>query len=111
MNADQEPVAHVEALKQAYPRIFKNGIDLDVWFPRGWTAIMNRLCAAIDGLLDDGQASRFRVEQVKEKFGSLRFYYSVAGKSKLTVDISGQGSHFRASTMPRYRQPFLAQGQ
>lgn len=88
MNEDEQQMAHVTALQHAYPRLFQ--------------------CAEIDSLLDDAQAGQFRVEQVKEKFGSLRFYYSFAGKSKLTVDGIRRGGHFRASTAPQYRPPFPA---
>ena len=108
MNEDEQQMAHVTALQHAYPRLFQKGSPLGIWFPPGWNAILYSLCAGIDSFLDDAQAGQFRVEQVKEKFGSLRFYYSFAGKSKLTVDVVRRRGHVTASTAPRYRKPFPA---
>ena len=41
----------------------------------------------IDALLDDGEADTFRVEQIKEKFGSLRVYVTLADHYDVVGDI------------------------
>ncbi|AMO23672.1 hypothetical protein GCM10027034_37500 [Ramlibacter solisilvae] len=107
--SDKAQEAHVGALLTAFPRLLRRASRSDIGFPPGWGAILHDLCAAIDHLLDDGQARRFRVEQVKEKFGVLRFYYSVDRKRAVAVDIVGPDGHFRASAAPRHRQLFPAQ--
>lgn len=40
----------------------------------GWHPLIEKLCADIKSVLKEDDM--FRVEQVKEKFGTLRFYYS-----------------------------------
>lgn len=65
------------ALIAAFPRLFR-GQQPRVWshVPPGWAGILHKLCGDIDKLLDDGLARRFKVQQIKEKFGTLRFYWS-----------------------------------
>lgn len=108
MENEDEKFAHVEALRAAYPRLFAKGTTIEVWFPRGWTSIVNALCSFLDVLLDDAQAAQFRVEQVKEKFGTLRFYYSVGGEAAVTADIHLPKGVLRLRTQPTYPQPFPA---
>lgn len=40
----------------------------------GWSAIVEALFTGVDALLNDDQEKFFRVEQVKEKSGTLRLY-------------------------------------
>lgn len=108
VNPENEAMAHVFALQRAYPRLFDKGSPLGVWYPKGWDHTLHQLCGAIDALLDDGQTKLFRVDQVKEKFGTLRFYYSVAGQTKLTVDVLLPEQHLRAANSPKYRTGFPA---
>lgn len=103
-----ETTPYVNALRAAYPRLFGKGSPLGVWYPEGWDRVLHRLCATIDAFLDDRQAEMFRIDQVKEKFGTLRFYYSVAGRTKLTVDVLGPEQHLRAANSPKYRKGFPA---
>ena len=58
-----------------YPTMLGNvycGFDA----PNGWQHLLEELCADLDTL----NFPRLRVAQVKEKFGSLRFYIDIAGK-------------------------------
>lgn len=64
-------------LIERFPRLLR-GAQPAVWshVPDGWAEVVKTLFAGIDGLLSDEQAKCFRVEQLKEKFGTLRVYVS-----------------------------------
>ena len=66
-----------QQLMERFPRLFR-GAQPAVWshVPAGWKGIVGTLFNGIDALLDDEQAKSFRVEQIKEKFGTLRLYLS-----------------------------------
>lgn len=60
-----------------YPRLFhgsKPRAHSDI--QPGWKALVDGLCYRIDGMLTEEQARRFAVKQIKEKLGTLRFYFS-----------------------------------
>ncbi|WP_298933333.1 hypothetical protein [uncultured Ramlibacter sp.] len=93
MTIEEPPSEHVKQLRDAYPRLLQTIGPVGMWFPPGWTRVVEDLCKALDALLTDAQAAQFQVEQVKEKYGSLRFYYSVAGQADAHVDIHDRGAH------------------
>ena len=65
----------MKPLMDKYPRLFQGEPSLlGLGLPLGWFAIMDEALAQIDALLDDEQASKFSVDQVKEKFGVLRVH-------------------------------------
>jgi hypothetical protein len=103
---DKSGCPHVQALMLAYPRLLAKAPHSEVWFPTGWVSILNALCSFIDVLLDDKQASRFQVVQVKETFGTLRFYYSVDGLRGLTADIHLCGGLMRLGVDQAHPHPF-----
>lgn len=108
MDIDEE-YGRVNALMSQYPRLFQRPApSLEVWYPRGWEQLMQRLCTDLNGLLDDKQAARFRVDQVKEKYGTLRFYYAVGSRSKVNVDVAYPGEHERIVTSPKITGGFPA---
>lgn len=73
-----------DELYRKYPKIFRQkdlpmdqtcmcwGIDTG----DGWYRLLDRLCAAIQSYIDggDGKIGQVEAVQVKEKFGTLRFY-------------------------------------
>lgn len=64
-----------------YPRVFADFSD-EVFseIPEGWTVLVDQMCKQLDGILksmDPNHATVFTVMQIKEKFGSLRFYYHI----------------------------------
>lgn len=85
-----------EEIEARYPRVFGSGTKSDdpnqsfgtvAWeFGYGWDTLIENLAAAIDReiehdpslLIEDHENGKFafKVEQMKEKFGTLRFYYS-----------------------------------
>ena len=74
-NTSSDP--ELQKLIERFPRLFR-GAQPAVWshVPVGWSAIVETLFTGVDALLNDDQAKSFRVEQLKEKFGTLRLYVS-----------------------------------
>ena len=60
-----------DKFKGRWPMMFKD-VECWFWLPAGWEQIVWDLCEKIEPLADD----EFRVTNVKEKFGGLRFYVS-----------------------------------
>jgi hypothetical protein len=86
-----------EYFPKVYPKIFQGrygGIDCDA----GWFNILNLLCqniqSHIDWTIKQGKpVDQVVVAQVKEKFGTLRFYYNggdqyIQGLVSMAEDIS-----------------------
>lgn len=74
-NISKDP--ELQKLVERFPRLFR-GAQPAIWshVPMGWKGIVQTLFTSIDALLTDEQARWFRVEQIKEKFGTLRLYIS-----------------------------------
>ena len=74
-NISSDP--ELQKLIERFPRLFR-GVQPSVWshVPVGWTDIVGTLFTGIDALLNDDEAKCLRVEQIKEKFGTLRLYLS-----------------------------------
>jgi hypothetical protein len=99
---------HLQQLIQRYPRLFHSkppGVESSI--EPGWYALMDELCAGIDQLLTDEQAKKFKVLQIKEKFGALRFYFSAGRMRDVHVDIVGSEgpSSFATKTKPKSSFP------
>ena len=61
----------------------------------GWYEILDSMCAEITkAFADEGRAVDLIVDQIKEKFGTLRFYYHFEGQKPgiSAIDFLGQGS-------------------
>jgi hypothetical protein len=101
-----------EEIEARYPRVFGSGthspdqsIGTVYWeFGYGWDTLIENLAAAIDReiemdpslAVDDPENGKFafKVQQMKEKFGTLRFYYSggndrIHGLVDMTEQLSG----------------------
>lgn len=64
-----------DALSGRYPRIFvgkHGGFDTG----DGWYNLLDLLSARIQAHVDAGKCPQVEAEQVKEKYGGLRFYYT-----------------------------------
>lgn len=60
-----------------YPRLFHGATPRAQSFVQpGWKTLVDDLCFRIDGMLTDEQAKLFAVRQIKDKLGTLRFYFS-----------------------------------
>jgi hypothetical protein len=80
MYRDHDYEAFVKRLEETYPKMFAGRYG-GVAVGTGWWPIIESLCANIQSHIDwrvkQGQdISQVEVEQIKEKFGGLRFYYS-----------------------------------
>lgn len=65
-------------IQEKYPRLYGRGVRCGFSCPEGWLTLVEELSASIDHLLEnwvpEGKYLEVTVEQVKEKFGGLRFY-------------------------------------
>jgi hypothetical protein len=83
MNEDQEFIDYekfAKSMEDKYPKMF-SGKYGGFAVGKGWYPILNLLCANIQSHIDwrvkQGQdIAQVEVNQIKEKFGGLRFYYS-----------------------------------
>ena len=83
MNEDQEFIDYekfAKSMEEKYPKMF-NGKYGGFAVGKGWYPILKILCSNIQQHIDwrvkQGQEiAQVEVEQIKEKFGGLRFYYS-----------------------------------
>jgi hypothetical protein len=81
-----------------YPLTYKNAEVGTFWeCPEGWVDILDKMSAEIEEILKDSYASYpptesqpgICVEQIKEKFGGLRFYYlCISDDEKLWDKVS-----------------------
>ena len=66
-------------LIKAYPNLFHPpgaGPEVARGYPacgRGWRGILNSACAKIEAAITEGES--FKVVQIKERLGTLRFYW------------------------------------
>lgn len=75
---------HVRALCEAYPLIFRDchadatetGVYWDFECGDGWYSLIDNLCKCIQTYITNNKCEQITAIQVKEKFGTLRFYYS-----------------------------------
>lgn len=74
-----------DALIQKYPALFELIVqrreEAPYWPLRcdnGWFTLIDTLCAALTWDIEHGGGPQIRVRQIKEKFGTLRFYVTPA---------------------------------
>jgi hypothetical protein len=82
-----EARVRLNALPARYPRLFPDGPP--PWgfeVGDGWCPLLETLCARLDTLLAQAPGALMRVEQVKEKFATLRFYYALEGADAATAE-------------------------
>ena len=83
-----------EALCAKYPKIFanRNGDMRETCMcwgfecGDGWYTLLDELCEKLTVLVDKGVASKIIADQVKEKYGTLRFYVSTEGDPHMIVE-------------------------
>lgn len=84
----------VKALSRRYPYLF-GATPLGISIAPGWLAIVARLCARIDAVLDPAEKSRVRIVQIKEKLGGLRVYWdsrpTPPGTDESDTAVPGRG--------------------
>ena len=90
-------------LEAKYPYMFQKDKHIGINIARGWFPMFSELCAEIDHQLGDDKQGFFW-RQVKEKFGSGRFYYAFGStKQPMRIDIVGDDGvmSFKAESKPR----------
>lgn len=77
-------------IEARYPYMF-SGWNIGISIPRGWISIFEKLCNEIDDLLGSDKGG-FHWTQCKEKFGSARWYWEMAGvKAAVHIDVVTPG--------------------
>jgi len=66
--------------RSKYPLTYGLGVYCGFWAPEEWDSIISRLSERIERYLEENPIPEFRVDQVKEKFGGLRFYVNVSNE-------------------------------
>ncbi len=99
-----------EDVAEDYPRVFKAGRPrCGFGVGKGWEVLVRELCQGIEDLLPE--ESDFSVQQVKEKFGGLRFYLSGAPSwYHLTVRGAESSSYQTCETCGKYGSPKTPDG-
>jgi hypothetical protein len=64
----------VKELEEKYPKMFEHKYGGIATGP-GWWPLVESLCQLIQQHCDHNECPQVVIEQVKEKFGGLRFYY------------------------------------
>jgi len=85
-------------------RVLGGNISCGFGLPKGWYPLVDKLCESIEPLLDElakenakiDEDISFQVDQVKEKFGGLRFY--VSGANDKIYDLIGKAEDISMST-------------
>ncbi len=78
-------------LAQRFPYMFA-GKNLGIGISKGWMPMFENLCAQIDAILGEDKLG-FHWRQVKEKFGSGRFYWSVDQTQPPQSDMPESDGH------------------
>jgi len=84
-------------MEERYPLMYGKGVPLGFGCPQGWSMILERLSKEIERILAEESQEfrdRWRVVQVKEKFGGLRFYYD-GGNEQIARLVSRAESESR----------------
>jgi hypothetical protein len=75
--------ANENKIFKKYPKLFPGGRNVDkkkslmywgICCNDGWYDLIDKLCADLRQMIDKESLEGIQVEQVKEKFGGLRFY-------------------------------------
>ena len=77
----------LNAAMSEFPRLFRGEPPrIPSWVLPGWQPLMKRLLTSIDTVLTDAEAQKFRVIQVKEKWGTLSFYFRSSERVREQLD-------------------------
>lgn len=88
-----------DKLVSEYPLVYGSGVPCGFWCPVDWYEILEGLSRSISHQLERNPIEGFRVQQVKEKFGGLRFYVSASDETidALIAHAENQVSEYEAA--------------
>lgn len=86
-----------DLLQARFPYMFNTKDNFAYAFHRGWMPILSGLCVEIEQLLGERREA-FHWKQIKEKFGTGRFYYSLGTARDLRVDLINPAGRLSFST-------------
>lgn len=69
-----------EAFKLRFPGLLGDTPTMMIGCPDGWGPVVWKLCEHLEAIVAEG--GKVSVLQIKEKFGTLRFYYAAEGLNK-----------------------------
>ena len=80
--------SNVRRLVAAHPLLFRGKVPrVSSQLSEGWYGLVDKLCGDIEAVLGLEDCSKFTCHQIKEKLGTLRFYWSFQGSEDLAVDV------------------------
>ena len=88
-------------LPEEFPLTFRNAyVD---YVDEGWLQIMREGCALIEAILKEDPTIPFQIMDIKEKFGTLRFYY-IGGNEQID-EIADRMMELTSSACQRCGKP------
>lgn len=101
--SDQDLPKSLDEIRAKFPYQFE-GESIGMSVPKGWASGFARLCADIDAALGENKHG-FHWIQLKEKFGSARFYYAF-GRRRASVHLDiVAGDGVRTFVAPQAQKP------
>lgn len=99
-------------LVEAHPLLFRGQHPVVMSdLPAGWYDLVDRLCSDIESVVGPKACRRIEVKQIKEKFGTLSFYFSFDRRSDLHVDVLSQEGVQHAVIQSRPSDPEAFEAQ
>lgn len=95
-----------DLLQARFPYMFNTKDNLGCAFHRGWMPILAGLCVEIEHLLGERREA-FHWKQIKEKFGTGRFYYTLGNAHEMRVDLMNPAGRLSFSTEVQSDQDFV----
>jgi hypothetical protein len=89
----------MDEIKKLFPYQFSGKRNLGHSLPKGWIPAFKQLCIDVDNLLGPDKRGFYWI-QLKEKFGSARYYWEMYGVSDTIVDLHTVGSVATSITIP-----------
>ena len=87
---EEVPDPNMLRLIDAHPLLFRGKLPrVSSQLSTGWWDTVDKLCRDIETTLGPDECAAFTCHQIKEKFGTLRFYWSQHGSSDSHVDVFG----------------------
>jgi hypothetical protein len=97
----------LQRIIEAHPLLFRGRAPVvPSYVMAGWHALIDKLCSDIESALGPKTCAEFEVRQIKEKFGTLRFYYRLGARMGLHIDVmSSRGRQYFVGQQSRAEVP------